>query len=376
MNICIISSAPIPPREGIGNYVFNLSRKIIEKGHEITLITRGGLVGKIEHFENIKIFKPVFIPCYPLHVHFHKIFVEKLVKKIDPDILNIHTPLAPTVNKLKLPIITTVHSSMKAKIRNFEPIGLFYHLSIYQMEISCILEQELFKSSDLVTTVSKSVANDLHEDYGIQEEIIKVIYNGVDEKFFIPKYNKNNGVGYERYILSVGRLDNGKGLFDLIECGKYICNRYSDINFIIAGDGALREKLRDRIKKLGLEDRFIFKGHISKKSELVKLYQNATIFAMPSHYEGLPTVILEAMSCGLPIVATAVSGNLDLISSGKNGILIPPKSPERMAEAISILLDDNNLSKKLGNTARKTIEEHYTWEIISNKFIEYCENLL
>jgi glycosyltransferase involved in cell wall biosynthesis len=81
------------------------------------------------------------------------------------------------------------------------------------------------------------------------------------------------------------------------------------------------------------------------------------------------------MSCGLPVVATAVSGNIDVIDSGKNGILVPAQSPKEMADAISYLLDDETTAKNIGKNARKTIEEHYSWEIISKKFLRCYESI-
>jgi glycosyltransferase involved in cell wall biosynthesis len=194
--------------------------------------------------------------------------------------------------------------------------------------------------------------------------------NGVDEKIFTPIINKTQ----ERYILYTGRLSHRKGLFDLIECGKYICKKYPDVSFVIPGKGILLNKLKTQVEKIGLKDRFRFLGFVDRR-KLIQLYQNAAVYVMPSHYEGLPTVLLEAMSCGLPVVATSVSGNLDVLSSGENGILIPPKSPEKMADAISLLLDNESLRKKVGSNARKTIEEHYSWEVITNKFLKCYQSL-
>jgi glycosyltransferase involved in cell wall biosynthesis len=365
MHICIVFSTPIPPREGIGNYVYNMSKKFIGKGHEVTLVTRGGVRCKKEYFDNIEIFKPVFIPCYPLHVHFHGIFVNKLFKRLEAmcDVVHIHTPLAPVI-ATKLPIVSTVHTPMKTDIRNFESVGIFSYLSKVQCGVSCALEQKLLKRSNMVTAVSNTVAQELVEWYGLERRGIEVIYNGVDEKIFAPNYNKPE----KKYILYVGSLAYRKGLFDLVECGKYICKEYPDVDFIIVGDGMLKDKLQKKVKKLELGNKIVFKGHVPK-TELIRLYQNATIHILPSHYEGLPTVLLEAMSCGLPVVATAVSGNLDVISDGENGILIPPKSPKKMADAISMLLDDYETRRKLGKNARETIEKRFTWDLISDKVL-------
>jgi glycosyltransferase involved in cell wall biosynthesis len=236
-----------------------------------------------------------------------------------------------------------------------------------QGKISCRIESKLFDISDKITSVASSVSQELGE-YGLDPNAVEVIGNGVDEKLFYPVQRKNQ----EKYILYTGRLSYRKGLFDFIECGIRICSRYPEINFKLTGKGPLSDKLEKIVHESGYEDRFEFLGHV-EKSKLIELYQNATVFILPSHYEGLPTTLLEAMSCGLPIVATAVSGNLDVLKSKKNGILVPIKSPDKMAEAVSSLLDDENLRTELGVAARKTIEEKFTWDAISDKILR-CYN--
>jgi glycosyltransferase involved in cell wall biosynthesis len=134
-------------------------------------------------------------------------------------------------------------------------------------------------------------------------------------------------------------------------------------------------KLQKIVKESGYEDRFEFLGHVDK-SKLIELYQNATIFVVPSHYEGLPTTLLEAMSCGLPVVSTAVSGALDVIEPENNGILVPIKSPDKMAEGISKILDDEMLMSNLGIAARKTIEEKFTWDAVSDRILDCYKSIL
>lgn len=373
MNICIVFSTKFPPEEGIGNYVYHMSRMFIEKGHQVTVITRGSLSGtQREIVDDIEVFKLPFIPIYPFHVHVHGIFVNKMFKLLEPslEIVHIHTPLPPPI-KTSLPIITTFHTPMKIDIRFFDPIGSFYWCSKLQWRISYLIEKELIKKSRMITAVSKLVAQELKE-YGLDPKDVVVIGNGVNEKVFTPTKYK---IGDDRYILYTGRLAHRKGLFDLIECGKYICKKYPDVSFILTGKGPLLGKLQEKVKELELNEKFIFTGYVDK-NKLIQLYQNATIYILPSHYEGLPTVLLEAMSCGLPVVATAVSGNLEVVSSGKNGILVPQKSPKEMADAISMLLDDDKMRKELGKNARETVEERYTWDIISDKILRCYEPLL
>jgi glycosyltransferase involved in cell wall biosynthesis len=373
MRICVITSANFPPEEGIGNFISNMSKEFIRKGNQVTIITRGSSSSskiKEEYFEGIRLYRVPFFPLYPIHVQIHGIFVKKLFSSIqsDFDVIHFHTPL-PSPLKTNLPTMTTVHTPMKTDTAKVELVNPFSVAVKLQGKISCLIESKLFKISDKITSVASSVSQELSE-YGLNPDEVEVIGNGVDEKLFCPIQNKAS----EKYILYTGRLSYRKGLFDFIECGVNICSRYPDINFKLTGKGSLFEKLQKIVQESGYEDRFEFLGHV-EKSKLIELYQNATIFVLPSHYEGLPTTLLEAMSCGLPVVATAVSGNLDVIESGKNGILVPIKSPDKMAEAVSSLLNDENLRTELGIAARKTIEEKFTWDAISDKILRCYDSI-
>jgi glycosyltransferase involved in cell wall biosynthesis len=367
MHICILISTPFPPEEGIGNYVYGLSTKLIENGHKVTIITRGRWnKTQREVIDSIEVIKVRFIPLYPLYIHMHGIFVNKTFRSLESqiDIVHVHMPLSPFI-KTSLPIITTIHTPMLIDSRSIEVNDLRSKIERFMGRfVSYPIELKMLKRADLITTVSSSVVHEL-KDYDVNPEEVILIGNGVDEKAFIPIINKNN----DKYILFVGRLSYRKGLFDLIECGKHVCEKYPDVSFIILGKGLLFNKLKKEVEENELKQRFRFLGFVDRE-KLIQIYQNATIYVMPSHYEGLPTVLLEAMSCGLPVVATAVSGNVDVISSGQNGILIPPKSPKDMARAISMLLDDDKMRKELGKNARKTIEERYTWDIVAKNFLK------
>ena len=375
MHICHIISVPFPPEEGIGYYVHGLSIKLIKKGHKVTIITRGNIgPPKKQIIDGINVIKAPFIPIFPFYIYLHGLFVNKIFKSLEKqfDIVHFHSPLPPKI-KTRLPVITTIHTPMLIDSKYSNIHSIYSLLSkISARFISYPLELDIIQSSDIITTVSKSISMELKEYYITPKEII-VTKNGIDEKLFCPLEKKsNNG---KKYIMFAGRIDREKGLFDLVDCGKDILSKKSDIDFIIAGKGRDLKKLINKTKKAGIQDRFIFLGQVDKKN-LVKLYQNATLFIFPSYHEGLPGVVLEAMSCGLPIIVTDVRGNRDLISHRENGIIIPPKEPKKIVEAINMLLEDENLREFLGKNARNTIVENYTWDIVANKMLKCYESLL
>jgi glycosyltransferase involved in cell wall biosynthesis len=371
----MVISTPFPPKEGIGYYTYNLSQKLIEKGHDVVVITRGSW-NNIERqvYNDIEVIRVPFIPVYPFYIYVHGTFVNKLFKSLESqiDIVHIHTPLPPLI-KTSLPIITTVHTPMLTDNQYIQVSSIYSLFSkISARFVSYPLELKLIKASDMITTVSNTIAREMKE-YGLNPSDISVMYNGVDEKFFYPtqKTSKENG----KYIMYVGRIDREKGLFDLVECGRYVCNEMNNVYFILAGNGRDLSRLKQKTKKVGLENKFKFLGQVDK-NQLVKLYQNASIFVLPSYHEGLPGVVLEAMSCGLPVITTDVRGNRDLISNGKNGIIVSSRAPKKLADAIISILNDDKMQNTLGKNARKTIEENYTWDIISSKFLGYYKSLI
>lgn len=375
MKICMVISTPFPPKEGIGYYTYNLSQKLIEKGHDVVVITRGSW-NNIERqvYNDIEVIRVPFIPFYPFYIYVHGTFVNKLFKSLESqiDIVHIHTPLPPLI-KTSLPIITTVHTPMLTDNQYIQVSSIYSLFSkISARFVSYPLELKLIKASDIVTTVSYTIAREMKE-YGLNPSDISVMYNGVDEKFFYPtqKTSKENS----KYIMYAGRIDREKGLFDLVECGRYVCNEMNNVYFILAGNGRDLSKLKQKTKKIGLQNKFKFLGQVDK-NQLVKLYQNASIFVLPSYHEGLPGVILEAMSCGLPVITTDVRGNRDLISNGKNGIIVSSRAPKKLADEIIKILNDDKMQNTLGLNARKTIEENYTWDIISSKFLGYYKSLI
>ena len=374
MHVCMITSEFPPKSGGVGYYVYYLSRKLKEKGHDVTVVTRGSVGGTTsEVIDDVLVFKVSYYPIYPLNVAIHGAILRKFMRSLEHKfhLIHFHTPLVPSI-KTSLPTITTVHTPMKVDARYHEVADLYSLAERTQCAlIYPVVESKLFGVSNMLTAVSLSVAKEL-EEYGLSANDITIVGNGVDEKRYFPTHNRKCS---ERYILYTGVLRARKGLFDLVECAKIVCERFSDIRFVISGRGPFRSKMEKMVDGYGLKDRFVFLGYVSL-DRLVKTYQDATVHIIPSHYEGLPTVLLEAMACGLPVVATDVGGNSEVIASGVNGFLVPAKQPKIMAETVSKLLDNETLREKIGAAARETIEKHYSWDRITDNFLKSYEILL
>ncbi|MEZ4710464.1 MAG: glycosyltransferase family 4 protein [Caldilineaceae bacterium] len=375
MRICMVTSAAFPAREGMGFYIWNLSKQLMRMGHDVQIITRGSR-GRTTRatIEGITVWAPTFVPAYPFHVHWHSIFVDKLVKCIESeiDLFHLHTPLVRQPQTRRATLVT-VHTPMKADagaVRVDNLLGLLVKL---QAPISCMLEQRIFDNAHKLTAVSHSVAQEL-ADYGVDSQAVSVLGNGVDTDVFTPLPTSTNQ--HRPYFISVARLAPRKGLHDLIACAKEVLAMHPNHRFLIAGSGPLEGELRAQIKRHNLADKIVLLGHIGERQRLIELYQNAVAFVHAAHYEGLPTVLLEAMACGCPTISTAISGALDVVQDGENGLLVPIRDPHAMAQAIQRLIDDQALQQQLGAAARATVEDKYAWRVVSRNYVAEYEQIV
>jgi glycosyltransferase involved in cell wall biosynthesis len=210
--------------------------------------------------------------------------------------------------------------------------------------------------------------------YGIDRSQVAVLGNAVDAALFSPNGTKANTS--PPYILTAGRLAPRKGLEDLIQCAQLVRLQIPSVRFLVAGSGPLEGALRNEIARRDMKANVILLGHIADHRQMVELYRGAAAYLHPAHYEGLPTVLLEAMACGRPVVATAVSGALDVIQDGGNGLLAPPHCPQQLASAVLRLLQDPRQGELLGAAALDTIQQRYSWEIVGSSYLAQYRELL
>ena len=370
MKIAMLISTPFPPEEGIGNYVYNLSTKLVERGHNVSVITRGGLKEETFEYDSLRVIRVPFIMAYPFHVDIHGLFVNKFLKTIaqDLDLVHVHTPLAPALTT-RLPIVTTFHTPHFAdSYYSNDLVDIWHVLTKILGLIDYRIEKSLIYSSNVLSAVSKGVKIDLARYYPIKPQQVRVFGNAVSDRFLeagrsIPSKKDVS------MILCVGRLEYRKGLLDLIESMQIVEKRVPKARLVLIGKGPLLPQIIRRVNELNLQKQVKIKGFVSR-DEVLADYLSASIFVLPSHYEGLATVLLEAMACGDAVVATDVRGNSDVVVSGKTGLLVPKKEPIALANAIICLLENPDIRERLAKNARRLVEEEFTWEKVADRVVE------
>lgn len=233
-----------------------------------------------------------------------------------------------------------------------------------------ILLLRWIRNVDTIISVCKRSSREILSN-GFSKETLVEIPNGVDTNKFSNKATKDKK--YTRNIIYIGRMDSYKGVDFLLKGFKELLSRTDNVRLTIVGSGPDETHLKNMAKDLGILDYAIFKG---RQEDVLSEFYSADIFVLPSLSEGMSNVLLEAMSCGLPVVATLVGGNSDLIKDRYNGILIPPKDSIRLSGALLELLEDEELRERLGKEARKTVEENYSMDNIVDGYQELYVRLL
>jgi glycosyltransferase involved in cell wall biosynthesis len=166
-------------------------------------------------------------------------------------------------------------------------------------------------------------------------------------------------------ILFLGRLDKAKGVFDLLEAGARIVREAagpSPLRLVFGGEGDV-QAVRRRAAELGIAERIELLGWVGPEARDAELAK-ACVFCLPSHAEGLPMSMLEAMAARRAVVATRVGGIPETLRDGENGVLVPPRDVAALAAALARLLGDATRRAALAGHARVTIEQHYSTEVV------------
>lgn len=218
--------------------------------------------------------------------------------------------------------------------------------------------------TSLVIANSNEVAADARRVEWIRPRRIEVVFNGVE----IPEATADVG-GDEPLGLVVANLRPAKGHVDLLEA---MAQLDSPPRMHFLGDGPHREAVEAAVVRLGLTHRVVLEGQVPGAA---KRYLDAQFAVLPSHVEGLPNAVLEAMAAGLPVIATDVGGVRDLMEHGVHGLVVPPHRPDLLAQALRQLLEDEELRRRLGAAARARALE-FAWSACTDRHLDLYEELV
>jgi len=252
------------------------------------------------------------------------------------DALYIHSPecaLPFVLSKSKIPIVFHQHGSANPVI-----------MSIYKWARNQLFTQIfnniykiIYKRADWIIAIDKLCLNQAVKN-GVGQKV-SLIMNAVDDSIFKPDENarketrnKYGNLNYDFILLFVGRLEEVKNVDKIIDSFLYFPDK-KNIKLYVAGDGTLRRNLERQVREKRLIDNVIFLGYISH-NQLPSLYNMADVLVLPSSMEGTPMVVLEALSCGTPVIASSVGGIPDIVKNGVNGYLLEQVNPRAIAETI------------------------------------------
>ncbi len=219
--------------------------------------------------------------------------------------------------------------------------------------------------ADRLVTVCRAFAQELAGSTGVSIDNIAVQHNSIRRRSPVDSAdvqalrNRFEIGDNERVVLSVGRLSREKAHVDLLEGFKRLGETKPEISLklIIVGDGPERSRLEVGAESPGCRARVVFTGQVT---DVQPFYAMADLFALPSHSEGSPNVLLEAMAANLPIVATAVGGVPEMVQNNESALLVPPNDPPAIAAAIARLLTDKDLAQRLAKNAGTRVDTRYT----------------
>jgi len=234
------------------------------------------------------------------------------------------------------------------------------------------LKRRELERADAVTAVCGAVADSLAHDYGIARARLHVLPNGADlpnleaERSEARRWRDHFGAALLKPLwVCAARLEEQKGHAVLLEALAELSRRGHDFKCALAGDGALRGALERRARELGLETRVEFLGRLE---EVGPLLLAADTVILPSLWEGLPLILLEALARARPVVASAVGGVPDVIEDGLTGRLVPPADAAALAEALERFHGRPDAALKLGRAGEQRVHASYTWERVVEGF--------
>ncbi|MBT8318038.1 MAG: glycogen synthase, partial [Lutibacter sp.] len=321
--------------------------------------------------------------------------IEMNAKEIDADIVHCHTwyaQFAGIIAKLcyGIPLVITTHSLEPLRPWKREQLGRGYDASSW-------VEKTAIEMADAVIAVSKETKEDVLKHFNVNEEKIKVIYNGINlQEYVVTKETstlEEFGIDKNKpYVLFVGRITRQKGIIHLVNAIKYID---TDTQIVLCAGAPdtpeIAKEMEDSVAKVKkTRNNVIWIDKMLDKKEVIQLYSHADVFCCPSIYEPFGIINIEAMACETAVVASAVGGIKEVVVHGETGLLVPvsqqneapfePIDPKQfskdLASGINELVINKELRDKMAKKGRKRVESTFDWTAIAKQVEELYKSLL
>jgi len=380
--LCIVTHTFLPHVGGIERVVYEQSKRLLQRNYEPIVVTnridtpkhyvvdginvecyeslntgfRLGIPYSIPTVTSLEIFLKAVKSSKIVHAHGHPYLTSLIAAKL--------------AKRYSKPFVLTQHNTFIEYDSIFDNIERLNDLAV---------GKETLKEADKIIAVSNATKNYVLS-LGAKPEKVKVLRNGVDLVRFRPLAGKREemrrklGISQNSIVvLTVRRLVYKNGIDTLIESANIAVKKNPKIVFLVVGKGPDLNKVQMKINQLGIENNFRPTGFVTDE-DLPFYYNAADFFALPSKSgEGLPLVALEAMACGLPVIATDVGGISEILMEDY-GKLVPPNQPELLAKAVLEFCSVDLSSRKL--EIRAVMEEKYSWDKNVETLIGIYEELI
>jgi glycosyltransferase involved in cell wall biosynthesis len=374
MKILLINSEYPPVGGGASTASENVAGIWAASGHHVTVLTaRYKNLPPEEIMEGVRIIRipsrrkridrstPFEQISFMLHAIVHS---HLLVRGWRPDatVAYFGVPSGPAALLLKMvfgiPYIISLRGGDVPGFRSYD-FGIYHKLISPLLHIIWRQAEEVVANSKGLEKLARTFDRQLP---------IRTIPNGVDaNKYQVTERNWDPPI-----MLAVGRLVRQKGIDVLLSSLATILDL--SWRLIIVGDGKDKKNLERLSAELGLEDRVHFTGWKSR-DELLDYFSQVNLFVHTSFDEGMSNAVLEAMACGLPVLATGISGNLEVVIDGKSGILVPPRDTVAINAALRRLLPDADLRQKYGAFARERVAKDFRWEKTARDYLDLLKTI-
>lgn len=359
-----------PDSGGPATFAPDIGRSLVRRGHTLRVVTNGTAA---DGFDEKYPFEVVRIPREGKTLRRYVRQIRRLASEIrdfDPDVVfanafDLQSVMASRITRT--PIVTKIvgdYAWERARRYGLEDDIETFQTRRYGPKIEIFrLVRTLQTRGAQHVVVPSGYLQGLVESWGVPSKNTSVIYNSLDlDPQFVPDSDRDNR------IVTVGRLVSWKGIDGIIDA---FAQLRANAELHIIGDGPEREMLEACAANSGCDDQIVFHGQVSH-NRVLELVAHSRVFALNSTYEGLPHVVLEAMACGTPVVASAAGGTPEAVIEDETGYLVEPGNVSALADRFERLLSDREIRATFREGGFKMLDDRFSHD----KMVEEYEQLL